>query len=159
MAKQKKSRNPRRFSGQPSAKLMRAIGAALEMVEEGEDEAAYQKLLKLVQRHPRSKPTLLAFLELYQEMEEWDTFAYYGENLMQLERGEELAETLNNLVYAYIKLMYPPYPWHTCPRQLIYLPLMGPYQMFPPSFYEIGRILSPAARAVTLPCFGACFTE
>jgi tetratricopeptide (TPR) repeat protein len=111
MAKRKKSRKSHRSAGMPSAKLTREITAALEMSEEGEEKEAFQKLLQLVQRHPRSKPALLALLELCQELGYWPTFAYYSEQLLPLEQGEERAETLNNLVYVYIRLIYPALAW------------------------------------------------
>ena len=112
MSKRKKRRKAHRPANRPSAKLMRETAAALELYEEGEEAAARQKLLQLVQRYPRNKAALLALLEVCQESDDWRTFVYYGERLLQLERGEERAETLNNLVYAHIRLMYPALAWH-----------------------------------------------
>ena len=112
MSKRKKRRKAHRPANRPSAKLMRETAAALELYEEGEEAAARQKLLQLVQRYPRNKAALLALLEVCQESDDWRTFVYYGEQLLQLERGEERAETLNNLVYAHIRLMYPALAWH-----------------------------------------------
>jgi len=112
MAKRKMSKRRRRSAGQPSAKLMREIGTALEMYEEGEKEEAFQKLHQLVQRYPRNKLALMTFLELCQEMNHWQTFAYYSEQLLPLEHGDERAETLNNLAYAYNVLHFPALVWH-----------------------------------------------
>ena len=112
MARRKKTRKAQRSAQRPPAKIMREIAAARELFDEGEDAAAHQKLHLLVQRHPRSKPALITFLELCQEMDDWQTFAYYSEQLLQLERGEERAETLNNLAYAHIRLVYPALAWH-----------------------------------------------
>ena len=111
MAKRKMSKRRRRSAGQPSAKLMREIGTALEMYEEGEKEEAFQKLHQLVQRYPRNKLALMTFLELCQEMNHWQTFAYYSEQLLPLEHGDERAETLNNLAYAYNVLHFPALVW------------------------------------------------
>ncbi len=112
MARRKNSRKTSRSAGQPSARLMRQIGAALEMYEDGEKESAYLKLHQLVQRNPRSKLALITFLELCQEMGRWQPFAYYSEQLLPLEQGEERAETLNNLAYAYQLLVFPALVWH-----------------------------------------------
>jgi tetratricopeptide (TPR) repeat protein len=38
---------------------------------------------------------------------DWHTFAYYSEQLLPLERGEDRQDILNNLVFAYIQLLHP----------------------------------------------------
>ena len=98
MAKRKKSRKTSRSAGQPSASLMRQIGAALEMVEEGEEESAYLKLHQMVQRNPRSKLALTTYLELCQDMDRWQPFAYYSEQLLQNE--PDCVPALNNLSFT-----------------------------------------------------------
>lgn len=98
---------------------MQKIAAALELYEEGEEAAARQRLLQLVRRYPRNKATLLALLEVSQEMDDWHTFAYYSEQLLKLERGEEQAETLNNLVDANMRLMYPALAWHYANERVV----------------------------------------
>lgn len=84
----------------------------MALFEEGEADTARQQLLALVKQHPRSKPVLLALLEVSMETQDWRTHAYYGEQLLSLERDEDRAETLNNLVYAHIQLVYPALAWY-----------------------------------------------
>ena len=111
MSKRKKQRKVQHSPKRPSAKLMRAIEVAWELYEEGEAEQAQQQLSQLARQYPGSKAVLLALLEVSDDIQDWRTYAYYGEQLLPLEHGEDQAETLNNLVYAYIKLLYPALAW------------------------------------------------
>lgn len=96
----------------PSRKQIKDLMMAMEMYEDGNVALARQELLWLVQQSPRSKPVLLAILEVSEETKDWYTYAYYAEKLLPLERGEDQAETRNNLIYAYIELFYPALGWH-----------------------------------------------
>jgi Tfp pilus assembly protein PilF len=109
--RKKQKRKVQRSPNRPSAKLMRALTVAMGLYEEGEAVAARQQLSQLARQYPRSKPVLLALLEVSEGMQDWRTYAYYGEQLLPFERGEDEAETLNNLVYAYIQLLYPALAW------------------------------------------------
>ena len=112
MAKRKKQRKRQHSPRRPPARLMHELAAAMELYEDGEIVAARQQLLLLNQKYPRSKPVLLALLEVSYDIEDWRTCAYFSEQLLSLESGEDRAETLNNMVYAYIQLMYPALAWH-----------------------------------------------
>ncbi len=112
MAKQKKQRKNRQPSKRPSTKVIRELGAAMALYEEGDVHASRQALLRLVRQHSGSKPVLLALLEVSEAIRDWRTYAYYGEQLLPLERGEDQAGTLNNLVYAHLQLFYPALAWH-----------------------------------------------
>ena len=103
----RRKRKPQRSAKRPSAKSMRTLAAAMEIFEDGDIASARQQLLQLASQYPRSKPILLAILEVSEQTEDWRTFAYYGERLLHKEQGEELAELRNNLIYAYIQLMCP----------------------------------------------------
>ncbi len=107
----RKRRKPQPKLKRPSAKAMRALVAAMEIYEDGDVALARQQLLQLVRKYPRSKPILLAILEVSGETEDWYTLAYYSEKLVLLEQGEDQAETRNNLIYAYIQLMLPALAW------------------------------------------------
>ncbi len=112
MAKRKKQRKNRRSPQRPSTKLIRELGAAMTLYDEGDVDAAQKQLLRLVRQYPGSKPVLLALLEISEAIQDWRTYAYYGEQLLPIERGEDQAETLNNLVYAHLQLLYPALAWH-----------------------------------------------
>ena len=45
-------------------------------------------------------------------MQDWRTYAFYGEQLLPLERGNDQADTLNNLVFAHVQLLYPALAWY-----------------------------------------------
>lgn len=111
MAKRKKRKRVKPSPKRPSAKLMGELASAMELYEEGDPVAARQQLLQLAHKHPRSKPILLALLEVSEEMQDWNTYAYYSEQLLPFERGQDRAETLNNLVYTYTQLLYPALAW------------------------------------------------
>ena len=111
MAKRKKRKGVKRSPKRPSTKLMGELASAMELYEEGDPVAARQQLLQLARKHPRSKPILLTLLEVSEEMQDWNTYAYYSEQLLPFERGQDRAETLNNLVYAYTQLLYPALAW------------------------------------------------
>ncbi|MBK8905318.1 MAG: tetratricopeptide repeat protein [Anaerolineaceae bacterium] len=55
-------------------------------------------------------------------MQDWHTFAYYSEQLLPLERGEDREETLNNLVFAFIQLLQPALAWQYAHELLIQHP-------------------------------------
>jgi tetratricopeptide (TPR) repeat protein len=112
MNKRRKSSAGRRGAKRPFSTLAREVQTALTLQEEGNTNAAHQQLLKLAKQHPRNKSVLLALLELSQKLQDWRTYAYYGEQLLHLENREDRADTLNNLVYAYIQLGYPALIWH-----------------------------------------------
>ncbi len=95
----------------PSNKQIRELIIAMEMYKDGNIALARQELLRLIQQSPRSKPILLAILEVSEETKDWNTYAYYAERLLPLERGEDQVETRNNLIYAYIELVYPALAW------------------------------------------------
>lgn len=112
MSKRRRKRRSRRSTRRPSIKLLRALTTAMETYNEGEVELARQQLFQLIRQYPRSKPVLMALLEVSSEMQDWRTYAYYGEQLLPLEQGEDQAETRNNLIYAYVQLLYPALAWH-----------------------------------------------
>lgn len=112
MSKRRKSSAGRRGAKRPFSPLTREVQTALTLQEEGNISAAHQQLLKLAKQHPRNKSVLLALLELSQKLQDWRTYAYYGEQLLLLERQEDRADMLNNLVYAHIQLAYPALIWH-----------------------------------------------
>ncbi len=103
----RRKRKPRRSAKRSSVKLMRTLAAAMEVFEDGDIVLARQQLFQLASQYPNSKPILLAILEVSEQIEDWHTYAYYGERLLHKEQGEELAELRNNLIYAYNQLMCP----------------------------------------------------
>jgi tetratricopeptide (TPR) repeat protein len=111
MAKTRKRRNSKPIGKRPLPKLAREVGAAMELYENGDVAAARQQLLKLQHQQPRSLPVLYALLEVSQETEDWRTIAFCSEQLLLLERGEDRADTLNNLVLAHVKLGYSALAW------------------------------------------------
>lgn len=111
MVKRKKRTKTQRSARRPPEKLMREIAAAMELYEEGETETTRQMLLQLAQRYPRSKLALMTLLEVCQEMNDWHTFLYYSEQLLELEYDDERVETLNNLTFAALQLGYPALAW------------------------------------------------
>lgn len=112
MTKRKKQRKKTAVSRRPSKNLTIQLAEAMAFYEEGEVVAARQQLLGLIKQRPRSKSILLALLEVSERMQDWRTYAYYAEQLLPLERDEDRAETLNNLVYAHIQLIYPALAWY-----------------------------------------------
>lgn len=84
----------------------------MALYENGEVDVARQKLLIMDRQHPGSKPVLSALLDVSEALQDWRTYAYYGEQLLPLERGEEQAATLNNLAYAHMQLFYPAMAWY-----------------------------------------------
>ncbi|MGG7055190.1 tetratricopeptide repeat protein [Nitrosomonas sp. ANs5] len=60
-------------------------------------------------------------------VQDWHNFAYYNEQLLPLERGEEREFTLNNLMAAFIQLFYPRLAWYYA-RELV--------AQYPDSEYE-----------------------
>lgn len=113
MAKKRKRPNKKRGSGKrPSPKLIAEVGAAMEAFEEGEAAVAMRRLTELAARFPRSKTILLAIVEVSQDIGDWRSYALFGEQLYPLEHGEDQAETLNNMVYAFQALFYPALVWH-----------------------------------------------
>lgn len=111
MSKRKKQRKSQRSSKRPSPKMMRELAAAMELFETGNTTSARNQLLNLAARQPRNKAVLYALLEVSQEMQDWHTFAYYSEQLLPQERGEDLEDTLNNLVFAFIQMLQPALAW------------------------------------------------
>lgn len=97
---------------------MNDLATAMALFEDGDTIAAQRHLLQLAAQHPRNKPVLLALLEVCQAMKDWRTYAFHGEQLLLLEQGKDQAETLNNLVFAHIQLLYPALAWHFA-RELI----------------------------------------
>ncbi len=79
MTKRKKSAVSRR----PSKNLALQLTAAMALYEEGKADAARQQLLGLVKQRPCSKSALLALLEVCERLQDWRTYAYYGEQLNQ----------------------------------------------------------------------------
>lgn len=122
MSKRKKQRKKQRSPKRPSPKMMRELTAAMELFEDGDITAARNRLLHLAARQPRSKAVLYALLEVSQAMQDWHTFAYYSEQLLPLERGEDREDTLNNLVFAFIQLLQPGLAWQYAHELLIQHP-------------------------------------
>lgn len=117
MSKRKK-RKPQPKMKRPSAKTIRELAAAMEIYEDGDVALARQQLLQLAHKNPRSKPVLLALVEVSAEIEDWRTLAYYSEKLVVLEQGEDQAETRNNLIYAYVQLLMPALAWQHAQLQI-----------------------------------------
>lgn len=111
MSKRKKQRRSPRPSKRPSPKMTRELTAAMELFEAGDTTSARNQLLHLAIRQPRSKAVLYALIEVSQAMQDWHTFAYYSEQLLPLERGEDREDTLNNLIFAFIQLFQPGLAW------------------------------------------------
>lgn len=112
MAKRKQPRKKSSAPQRPSAGINRAVAAAMTLYEEGEPASARRRLLQLAGQHPNNRNVLRALLAVCQDMEDWRTFAYFSEQLLALQHGEERAETLNNLVSAHVKLVHPALVWH-----------------------------------------------
>ena len=112
MAKRKQSSKKSGAPQRPSANVNRAIAAAMTLYEEGEQASARRRLIQLAGQHPNNRSVLWALLAVCQDMEDWRTLAYFSEQLLALQHGEERAETLNNLVSAHIKLAHPALVWH-----------------------------------------------
>lgn len=113
MAKSKKRQSSRQPSYQPSPRLLAALQQADRFIAKHQYEEAGALLTPLVEQHPRSRPLLMALLEIHQGLQQWHTFAYYCEQLLPLERGADRADTLNNLIFAYTQLAYPALVWQT----------------------------------------------
>jgi len=111
MAKRKKQRKSSSGARRPPLKLMREVAVAMELFEDGDAVTARRQLLNLVTRQPRSKPVLYALVEVSHKLEDWHTFAYYSEQLLPLERGEDREDILNNLIFAFIQLLQPGLAW------------------------------------------------
>ena len=122
MSKRKKQRKSQRAPKRPSPKMMRDVAAAMELFKDGDATSARNRLLHLVARQPRSKAMLHALLEVSQAMQDWHTFAYYSEQLLPLERGEDREDTLNNLVFAFVQLLQPALAWQYAHELLIQHP-------------------------------------
>lgn len=101
---------------------MREFAAAMERFDDGDIPAARNQLLHLAARQPRSKAVLYALLEVSSAMQDWYTFAYYSEQLLPLERGEDREDTVNNLVFAFIQLLQPGLAWQYAHEMLIQYP-------------------------------------
>ena len=101
MAKRKKRKRVKRSPKRPSAKLMGELASAMELYDEGDPVAARQQLLQLARKHPRSKPILLALLEVSEEMQDWNTYAYYSEQLLRSNVGRI---ALKHLITLYIPI-------------------------------------------------------
>lgn len=71
----------------------------------------WTQLLQLTRKYPRNQEVLLAVLELAQTTQDWPAYAYYGEQLFPLERGEYRAQTLYNMIWAFLQLGYPAVAW------------------------------------------------
>lgn len=104
----------------------------MALYEDGDSLTAQQQLRQLAHKYPRSKTVLLILLEVSQEIQDWRTFAYYSEQLLPLERGEDRADTLNNLVYAYTQLSYPALAWYYAKELVIQHP----------DFEQVGQVRS-----------------
>ncbi len=87
------------------------VAAARELFKNGDAASAQRQLLELVTRHPNSKAVLHALLEVSHAMQNWHIVAYYNEQLLPLERGEDRIDTLNNLVFAFIQLSHSGLVW------------------------------------------------
>ncbi|MEW5987270.1 MAG: tetratricopeptide repeat protein [Chloroflexota bacterium] len=111
MAKSKKRRASNRPTYQPSPKITSALSKAESLIEDRRYEEAKALLVPLAESHPRSRPVLLALIEICQEQQDWAGFVRYSEQLLPLERGMERASTLNNLVFAHTQLVYPALAW------------------------------------------------
>lgn len=122
MSKRKKQRKSQRSPKRPSPKMMRELAAAMELFEDENTTSAQNQLLNLAARQPRSKAVLHALLEVSSAMQDWHTFAYYSEQLLLLERGEDREDTLNNLVFAFIQLLQPGLAWQYAHELLIQHP-------------------------------------
>ncbi len=112
MAKRSKRRGKQRAGRRPSPQLIRGLTAATALYQDGEIEAAQKALIKLIEQYPSSKSALVDLIEISAELQDWRTYAYYAEQLLPLERGDDKAETLNNLVYAHSQLVYPALAWY-----------------------------------------------
>ncbi|MBE7532125.1 MAG: tetratricopeptide repeat protein [Chloroflexi bacterium] len=111
MAKTRKRRKSQPVSKRPIPSVMREVAAAMELFENGEVEAAQDQLRKLSRQYPRSVPVLYALLEVTQKTQDWRLFALTAEQLLPLERGQDRAETLNNLIFAHTHLNYGAIAW------------------------------------------------
>lgn len=111
MAKRKKQRKQKQTSQRQPPRLMRDLTDAMALFKDGDAAAARRQLLPLITKRPRSKPVLLALLEVCTELQDWQTFALYSERLIAMERGADQAESLNNLIFAHIQMAYPALAW------------------------------------------------
>ncbi len=111
MAKRKKQRKSRHPQQRSSRRLIRDLASAMELFEEGDATTAQNKLLQLLVKYPRSKLVLQALQDVCAELQDWRTLAIYSEKLLSLERGEDRAATLNNLLVAHQQLFYPALAW------------------------------------------------
>lgn len=118
MAKTRKRRKSQPAGKRPLPKLAREVSAAMQLFEDGNPLAAHHELLRLSHQYPRSVPVLYALLEVSQEIEDWRTIAFCGEQLLPLVRGEERADILNNLMVAHVKLNHSALAWHYA-RELV----------------------------------------
>lgn len=118
MTKKKKAKTFKRASNQPSPALRRELESAAALHQRGDHQAALVLLIKCAKQYPRSEPVFVALLDLCQEMKDWRTLAFYSEQLLTFEKGEGRADTLNNMVYAYMHLIYPALAWKTA-KELI----------------------------------------
>ena len=108
MAKRKKRRRaPARRTKQIPRKLRLGMEKAIELMDDREYEEAYSILLALIKQFPRSKHPLQMMQEVAYRLNRWGAMALYGEKLYPLERGEEQADTLNNIMVSYMNLHMP----------------------------------------------------
>ncbi|MBX3056331.1 MAG: tetratricopeptide repeat protein [Anaerolineae bacterium] len=111
MSKRRKQKKAQPARKRPVPSAMREVAAAMELFENGEAEVAQDRLLKLSRQYPRSVPVLYALLEVTHETQDWQLYVLTAEQLLPLERGQDRAETLNNLIFAHTHLNYGAIAW------------------------------------------------
>lgn len=76
-------------------------------------QEAFELLLKVVEKYPRDSLVLDTLINVGMELKNWRTVITYSERLYPLERGDDRATTLNNLMAAYLQLQLPALAWKT----------------------------------------------
>ncbi len=118
--------------GQPSPTWIKELDAARADFQQGDVLAAKERLVRLAEQYPDKEPILLSLLEVCMETGDWRSYAYYGEQLLPFEQGNDRAETLNNLVYTHMQLGYLVLAYHFAQK----------LTMGHPDFEHIEQVLS-----------------
>lgn len=132
MTKRKKQQKKKRPTGLPSPRWQKELDEAMLEFQQGDELDAQKRLVRLAEQHPGKPAIMVSLLDMCGQMEDWLTYAYYAEQLLPLEHGQDRAETLNNLVYAYIHSFYPVLAYHTTHMLVTQHP----------DFSHIGQVLS-----------------
>lgn len=112
MTKRKKQQKTKRAMGLPASGWKRQLDTAIVDFQQGDQLAAKERLVRLAEQHPGREAILLPLLDMCMELRDWRNYAYYGEQLLPIEQGHDRADTLNNLVYAHMQLLYPVLAYH-----------------------------------------------